>query len=180
MSWLSKQLKKTTKILDPAGAKIREGTGGSYGDPLNWYDSGPKKPVPYQQTPNSTTLAPDPGTGGPTMKLGGGSGGRTYQDNPFAQQMAQVSAIRGGPPGMQTAQAPNAPRPASGMALALQPQARAVAAQALQQYQAQQPTAGPMMMGGGKGGPQMPAPQGQKVPSMMQIPTQPTNPMMFR
>lgn len=119
MSWFSKKLKKVTKVLDPAGAKIRENSGGSYGDPLNWYDSGPKKPIPYQAAPKKP-LMPDPGTGGGTTQLGGGGGGRSYQPNPFAQQMAQVAALRGQPPppqanpmpgqGMPPPQSPQSPQ----------------------------------------------------------------------
>lgn len=108
MGWFSKKLKKVTKILDPAGAAIRKNSGGSYGDPLNWYDSGPKKAKPYQEIPNSTTLAPDPGTGGPTVKLGGGSGGRNYQANPFVQQKAQAMALRAKPQ-MTAIAAPQSP-----------------------------------------------------------------------
>lgn len=97
MSWFSKKLKKITNTLDPVGKKIREGSGGSYGDPLNYYDSKPKTAKPYQEQPNATSLFTDPGTGGPTMKLGGGGGGRTYQGNPFANQMAQAAALRSKP-----------------------------------------------------------------------------------
>jgi hypothetical protein len=90
MGWFSKKLKKITKVVDPIGAKLRKSTGGSYGDPMNWYQSKPKAVVPYQR-PERPGLQADPGTAGPTMNLGGGG---TYTPNPFAGQMAQASALR--------------------------------------------------------------------------------------
>lgn len=103
MSWFSKKLKKITKIADPIGAKLRKSTGGSYGDPMNWYQSKPKPVVPYQR-PEKLGLQADPGTGGPTVNLGGGGG--NYTPNPFAQQMAQANALRGGQLGTQANMAP--------------------------------------------------------------------------
>lgn len=91
MSWFSKKLKKITKIADPIGAKLRKSTGGSYGDPMNWYQSKPKSVVPYQR-PEKMGLQADPGTGGPTVNLGGGG---NYTPNPFAGQMAQANVLRG-------------------------------------------------------------------------------------
>jgi hypothetical protein len=93
MSWFKKKLKKLTKIADPIGAKLRKSTGGSYGDPMNWYQSKPKAVTPYQR-PEKMGLMPDPGTGGPTVNLGGGG---NYTPNPFAGQMAQADALRRGP-----------------------------------------------------------------------------------
>lgn len=90
MSWFSKKLKKITKVADPIGAKLRKSTGGSYGDPMNWYQSKPKPVVPYQR-PEKMGLQADPGTGGPTVNLGGGG---NYTPNPFAGQMAQAGALR--------------------------------------------------------------------------------------
>lgn len=94
MSWLSKHIKKKIKVIDPAGAAIRKQTGGSTFDPLNWYDSKPKEPIPYERPPKMG-LQPDPGTGGPTQRIGSSNGGYAYQPNPFAQQMAQADAVRG-------------------------------------------------------------------------------------
>lgn len=93
MSWFKKKLKKITKVVDPIGAKLRKSTGGSYGDPMNWYQSKPKPVVPYQR-PERPGLQPDPGTGGPTVNLGGGGG--NYTPNPFVGQMAQANVLRGG------------------------------------------------------------------------------------
>jgi hypothetical protein len=93
MSWFSKKLKKITKVVDPIGAKLRKSTGGSYGDPMNWYQSKPKAVTPYQR-PEKQGLLADPGTGGPTTHLGSSAG---YTQNPFAGQMAQADALRRGP-----------------------------------------------------------------------------------
>lgn len=90
MGWFKKKLKKITKVVDPIGAKLRKSTGGSYGDPMNWYQSKPKPVVPYQRPPKQGLQA-DPGTGGPTVNLGGGG---NYTPNPFAGQMAQAQALR--------------------------------------------------------------------------------------
>lgn len=127
MSWFKKKLKKITKVVDPIGAKLRKSTGGSYGDPMNWYQSKPKQATPYQAPPKRG-LQPDPGTGGPTVNLGGGG---NYTPNPFANQMAQAAALRqpnlaskmGGraigsqpTPGMEAAAlGPSAPPPAAMM-----------------------------------------------------------------
>lgn len=92
MSWFKKKLKKITKVVDPIGAKLRKSTGGSYGDPMNWYQSKPKQPIPYQR-PSNPGLHPNPGTGGPTINFGGGG---EYTPNPFANQMAQADALRTG------------------------------------------------------------------------------------
>lgn len=92
MSWFSKKLKKITKVVDPIGAKLRKSTGGSYGDPMNWYQSKPKAVTPYQR-PEKQGLMADPGTGGPTTRLGSSQG---FAQNPFAGQMAQADALRTG------------------------------------------------------------------------------------
>jgi hypothetical protein len=94
MSWLSKKLKKVTKVIDPIGNQLRKQTGGSYGDPLNFY-SKPQLPPGAQPVDNS--LKPQIGQPGPTVRFGGAPGGKNYVDNPFAAQMAQVAALRGNP-----------------------------------------------------------------------------------
>lgn len=90
MSWFSKKLKKITKVIDPIGNQLRKSTGGSYGDPMNWYQSSQKAPTPYPM-PEKRGLMSDPGTGGPTVNLGSTTG---YTPNPFTQQMAQANALR--------------------------------------------------------------------------------------
>lgn len=168
MSWFSKKLKKITKVIDPIGAKLRKQTGGSYGDPLNMYQSKPKAVTPYQR-PERPGLQADPGTGGPTMQLGGPGGGQ-YTQNPFAGQMAQAQALRaGGQLGQSGPQIPPpggiTPRPGGMM-----PRGNAMVT-AGQNYMADQ----------GNRGQLPPAPQGQNIPggSGMQIPRMPQRPMMF-
>lgn len=102
MGWFKKKLKKITKVVDPVGNQLRKATGGSYGDPMNWYQSKPKQATPYQAPPKRGLQA-DPGTGGPTLNLGGGG---NYTPNPFAGQMAQAAALRGGAPMGQPGMAP--------------------------------------------------------------------------
>ena len=101
MSWFSKQLKRTTKILDPVGAKIRKGSGGSYGDPLNQYNSKPNTTTPWKPTPSPGLMsAPNGQQSLATMNLGGNTGGRTYTPNPFQapQGPAQGGAMGFGGP----------------------------------------------------------------------------------
>lgn len=93
MSWFSKKLKKITNTLDPVGHQLRKATGGSYGDPLNFYQSHPNLPPGAKEIDRS--LKSDPGMAGPTLKLGGSTGNYTYMNNPFQKQMAQVAALRG-------------------------------------------------------------------------------------
>ena len=100
MSWLSKKFKKVTNTLDPIGHQIRksygskENTIGSFLDPGHVATKPPQDPmIPYERAPKRG-LMPDPGMAGPTVQLGGGSGGYNYQTNPFAGQMAQAQALR--------------------------------------------------------------------------------------
>ncbi len=117
MSWFSKKLKKITKVVDPIGARLRKSTGGSYGDPMNWYQSKPKRPTPYPM-PEKRDLMMDPGTGGPTIHLGGGG---NYTPNPFTQQMAQVNALRGGAGSQQNMAPPMGMAPPTSVPPAQQP-----------------------------------------------------------
>lgn len=84
MSWLSKKLKKVTRVVDPIGHEVRKSTGGSYGDPLNFHKDPPPGPAPYQRPEQKLYAAPSGGTTLPTMKLGGNSGGYGYVPNRFA------------------------------------------------------------------------------------------------
>lgn len=84
MSWFSKKLKKVTKVLDPVGAKLRKSTGGSYGDPMNWYQSKPNETIPYQQRTSQGLMAAPPGGPPPGMTFGQNTGGRNYIQNQFA------------------------------------------------------------------------------------------------
>lgn len=90
MSWFSKQLKRSTKILDPVGAQLRKSTGGSYGDPMNWYNSKPNTNQPWQPSPSRPLMAAPNGqqTLG-TTDFAGNTGGRTYAPNPFQNPMPQ-------------------------------------------------------------------------------------------
>lgn len=106
MSWLSKHLKKKTKILDPIGSKLRKSTGGSYGDPLNWYNSKPNTNQPWQPSPSKPLMAAPNGqqTLG-TTNIGGNDGGRTYTPNYFINPGMQnpvpgLTAPQGGKGGM--------------------------------------------------------------------------------
>jgi hypothetical protein len=104
MSWLTKQLKRTTKILDPIGNKLRKSTGGSYGDPLNQYQSHPPGVAQSSYAPKTRELMPAPNgqnTLGSINIGGGNTGGHTYAPNPFQAQMAQAQAIRQQPMGGQ-------------------------------------------------------------------------------
>lgn len=95
MSWFSKKLKKITKVIDPIGNQLRKQTGGSYGDPLNFYSKPQLAPEPQ---PRDTSLKPQIGSPGPTVRLGGAPpDGKSYVGNPFAAQMAQVAALRSNP-----------------------------------------------------------------------------------
>lgn len=67
-----------------------------------------------QQRTDKRSLMPSPGgpvlpqgAPGSPLHLGGSTGGRTYQQNPFAAQMAQAAALRGPQPMAQ----PQAPQP---------------------------------------------------------------------
>jgi len=84
MSWFSKKLKKVTKVLDPVGAKLRKSTGGSYGDPMNWYQSKPNQTIPYQQRTSPGLTAQPSGPAPPGMSFGQNTGGYNYLPNRFA------------------------------------------------------------------------------------------------
>jgi hypothetical protein len=107
MSWLSKQLKRNIKVLDPVGAKLRKETGGNYLDPLNQYTSHPPGTAKSSYVPKTRELTPAPNgqTTLGTVNIGGANtGGRTYAPNPFQAQMAQAQAIRQQPMGGQLGQ----------------------------------------------------------------------------
>lgn len=92
MSWLSKKLKKVTNTVDPVGKYLRKSTGGSYGDPMNWYNSKPNTTQPWQPAPAKPLMAAPNGQQSlATTQLGGNSGGRTYAPNPFQNPMPQGS-----------------------------------------------------------------------------------------
>lgn len=102
MSWLSKALKKTTKIIDPVGAKLRKSTGGSYGDPMNWYNSKPNETVPWQPTPSQGLMPAPSGPAPQGVKLGNGSnGGYNYVPNQFSGQAAPPPGMTAGAAGPQ-------------------------------------------------------------------------------
>lgn len=100
MGWFSKKLKKVTKVLDPVGDKLRKSTGGSYGDPMNWYQSKPNQTTPYPQRTSPGLIAAPSGPAPPGMSFGGNTGGRSYIPNQF-QNAGPMK-----PPG-----APNVPTP---------------------------------------------------------------------
>lgn len=115
MGWFSKKLKKITNTIDPIGHKIRksygskENTIGGFLDPGHVVTKAPQDPmIPYERAPKRG-LMPDPGTAGPTVQLGGGSGGYNYQNNPFAGQMAQAQALRQPSPPVGMAPPPQVP-----------------------------------------------------------------------
>lgn len=113
MSWFSKKLKKFTKVADPIGAKLRKSTGGSYGDPFNWYQSKPNQTQPWQPR-QSPGLIPQPeGSPPPGMTFGQNTGGYNYLPNRFqgggGMMMGGVQGMPGGV--MQPPQAPNVQTP---------------------------------------------------------------------
>lgn len=105
MSWFSKKLKKVTKVLDPVGAKLRKSTGGSYGDPMNWYQSKPNQTQPWQPRQSPGLIAPPAGPPPQGMTFGGGPGRYTYTPNEFAGSNMSFGG------GMPPPQAPNVPPP---------------------------------------------------------------------
>lgn len=95
-SKIKKSLKKTTKIIDPIGHKIRKSTGGSYMDPLNQYNSKPNT-APAYQARTSPGLIPAPSGPAPSgIKFGGNTGGYNYIPNRFSGGVQQSAA----PPGL--------------------------------------------------------------------------------
>jgi len=108
MSWFSKKLKKVTKVLDPIGDRLRKSTGGSYGDPMNWYNSKPNQTIPYQQrVSQGLMVAPNGQNTLPGMTFGGNTGGRTYIPNQFSSGMM----MGGVQPPAPMAPPPNIPSP---------------------------------------------------------------------
>lgn len=105
MGWLSKKLKKVTKVLDPVGDKLRKSTGGSYGDPMNWYQSKPNQTIPYQQRTSPGLIPAPQGAPPPGMTFGGNTGGRNYIQNQFANSGGMMMG------GVQPQPTPMAPRP---------------------------------------------------------------------
>lgn len=168
-SKIKKSLKKTTKILDPVGAKIRKSTGGSYMDPLNQYNSKPNTAPAYQPRASQGLIAPPSGPAPPGIKFGGSSGGYNYVPNQFsggAEPPAGPASVGGPTMGKPTVMpqtaggamsfggpqmaSPTAPpgnmvagAPRTGWAAG--PRMGNVMGQAMQQYGAQQPQQAPAM-----------------------------------
>src|ERR1044072_2491616 len=86
MSWLSKQLKRTTKILDPIGNQLRKSTGGSYGDPMNWYNSKPNTTQPWEARKSPGLMAAPAGPPPAGQSFGQNTGGYNYVPNQVQQQ----------------------------------------------------------------------------------------------
>jgi hypothetical protein len=92
MSWFSKKLKKITNTVDPVGKYLRRSTGGSYMDPMNWYNSKPNTAPAYQPSQSQGLMsAPNGQQRLGTINIGGDSGGRTYVPNHFQNPMPQNS-----------------------------------------------------------------------------------------
>lgn len=96
MGWLKKQLKRTTKILDPVGHQLRKSTGGSYGDPMNWY-SKPKTAPAYQARTSPGLMSAPAGAPPPGISFGQNTGGYNYLPNRFTGQGAPAGGNMGAP-----------------------------------------------------------------------------------
>lgn len=111
MSWFSKKLKKVTKIADPIGHKLRKSTGGSYGDPMNWYNSKPNQTIPYEKRTSPGLISAPGGPAPQGTQFGANTGGYNYLQNRFAGASpgdVPPAQAHGGPP---VAQAPAARTP---------------------------------------------------------------------
>ncbi len=109
MSWLSKELKRTTKILDPIGNQLRKSTGGSYGDPMNWYNSKPNTTKPWEPSQSPGLIAAPNGPTPPGQSFGQNTGGYSYIPNRFSGGVATP------PPGAPNVPTPNVPGGAGAM-----------------------------------------------------------------